>query len=478
MPAHSTRETPPQRSEWLRNHAPVATQSYKFPRKRDEPPRLVTALRWTARHLRQYAAPILPALGCRGVTSVALAGSAAVLLGFAGLAVDAGSWYLSLRQATTAADLAALAGSAARERGADYVAVARNTAALNGFPNAAEVTVQPPASGNFVGDSTAVEVIITRTQSMSLARLFLTSAPQVRSRAVASAHLEDEVCVLALGIIPGRGGLELGGHSTTSATTCTLGSGADGISVDGSARVQAAGLITTGSCSGCQSNNVSGGTSGVAPLVVANRPNPIPDPFASLQNWTPQPDTNPANCIQIKFNNNSASISPGTICQNLKIQAKQTLNLSPGIYYFNNASLEVAGQATINGDGVTLVFTGDPNSVGSISIDGGAQGHLTGPTSSLITGYDAAKGLVMYRIPTPTSGPVKLDGNDNMQLFGGLYFPTSDVTVNGKAEIASACLSIVANDISISGNADTTIGVSGCKGFTPYPTIRTVRLVE
>jgi hypothetical protein len=52
------------------------------------------------------------------------------------------------------------------------------------------------------------------------------------------------------------------------------------------------------------------------------------------------------------------------------------------------------------------------------------------------------------------------------------------VVVNGKAEPGSDCLSIVGWNLSFSGTSDTEVGVYGCAGYTPYPTIRTVRLVE
>lgn len=222
----------------------------------------------------------------RGATSAVLAGSASLLLGFAGLAVEAGGWYLVQRQAGTAADLAAIAGAAARERGDDYRAVALDTARLNGF--ATGVTAGPPASGAFVGDGAAVEVVVSRAQSISLARLFLSQAPTVRARAVATARADEEVCVLALG-----GGLELGGNSTTHGRRCVLAANAPapgGIGIVGSARVRAVGLITTGACTGCASGDVwTDDTRTARPYVVAGRADPVTDPFARLQDWTPSP---------------------------------------------------------------------------------------------------------------------------------------------------------------------------------------------
>ncbi|MCO6419234.1 hypothetical protein JYK14_24170 [Siccirubricoccus sp. KC 17139] len=405
-----------------------------------------------------------------------LAVSATILLGFTGLAIEAGGWYLALRNAATAADMAALAGAAARERGEDYSAVASDTAALNGF--AAGVAVGPPTEGQFVGDAGAVQVVISRNQQISLARLFLATAPTVRTRAVATVHADSEVCVLSLG-----GGLELGGNSTTKSGHCLLGSNAaapNGISVVGSAGVRADGLVTTGACSGCTSGDVwTDDNRNVPPLIVSGRPEPIRDPFSGLKNWTPQPPScrSPA----LALGSTPVTISPGqAICSSLTVEPNQTLNLNPGIYYFRNADLVVQG--TLTGEGVTLIFTGDSDRVGTIRINAGATGRLTGPASSLVPDRPEGAGLLLYRDGLATNnGPnkeVQLNGGATLHMSGGLYFPTSDVVMNGRSNIESVCLSIVGYRLSFSGAADTRLGVSGCENYTPYPTIRTVRLVE
>jgi Flp pilus assembly protein TadG len=418
--------------------------------------------------------------GRRGAASMVLAGSATILLGFTGLAIEAGHWYLALRNATTAADLAALAGAAALERGDDYAEVAHNAAALNGFTQGVEVG--PPTVGAFVGDASAVQVVVSMTPRISLSQLFLAAAPKVRRRAVATVRTDSEVCVLALGDRFG-GGLELGGNSTTKSGNCLLGSNAPspgGISVVGSARVRADGLITTGACTGCAVGDVwTDDNKNVRPLVVSGRADPIRDPFAGLRNWTPQPP--PCHSPDVTTSKEAVTISPGkSICASLTIGVKETLNLEPGIYYFNNADLVVQG--TIIGEGVTLVFTGDPDRVGTIRINAQAKGALTGPNTSLIPGHAEAAGVVIYRDARATNnGPekeVQLNGGATMHLSGGLYFPTSDIVMNGKSNIESTCLSVVGYRLSFSGTADTEVGVSGCRNFTAYPTIRTVRLVE
>jgi hypothetical protein len=423
---------------------------------------------------------IFPRLGQRGGTTALMAGAATTLLGFAGLATEAGAWYLVKRNAVTAADMAALAGAAAVERGSDAAAVARDTAARNGFGPAADTSLvvnNPPLGGAQAGNANAVEVLVRRSIPITLARLFMATSPVVQSRAVAVAHADEEVCVLALG-----GGLELGGNSTLNVRRCALASNAaspNGISVNGSSRVRAAQLVTTGACSNCDGGDVwTDDTRTQRPITVANRSAPVRDPFAGLQSWTPSP---PAGCQTVSFSRNAATISPGqAICSPVTVGTNDTLTLSPGIHYFKNADLTVRG--TIRGEGVTIVMTGDPDTVGTVRINAQAQGDLRGPTSPLVPGHPESDGLLFYRDARATNnGPqkeVQLNGGATLRLNGGMYFPTSDLVMNGNSDIGSTCLSLVAYRLSFSGNTDTDLDVSGCAGFSPYPTIRTVRLVE
>ncbi|MGK7862856.1 pilus assembly protein TadG-related protein [Falsiroseomonas sp. E2-1-a4] len=416
----------------------------------------------------------------RGGTTALMAGAATMLLGFTGLATDAGVWYLSQRNAVTAADLAALAGAAALESGSDALAVARDTARRNGFSDAVDTTVtvrSPPLTGGQAGNSLAVEVLISRTQSLTLARLFIADPPVARSRAVAAAHVDEEVCVLALG-----GGLVLGGNSTLNVQRCALasnGQGSSGITVNGSSRVRAAQLLTTGLCSNCDGGDVwTDDTRTQRPITVANRGAPLRDPFAGLQNWVPQP---PPCGPAITFSQSTATISPGqSICGSVTVGTNDTLTLEPGIYYLKNADLTVRGR--ILGNGVTLVMTGDADRIGTIHINAQAEGDLRGPTTPLIPGHPESAGLLLYRDARATNNgsqkEVHLNGGATLKLNGGMYFPTSDVLMNGKSHIESTCLALVGFHLSFSGNADTDLDVGGCVGFAPYPTTRTVRLVE
>ena len=417
----------------------------------------------------------------RGGTAALIAVTVALLIGMAGLAIDAGTWYLTFRNAETAADLAAMAGATAASQGRSATAAATDTATRNGFVAGSQIAVtvnSPPQSGAQAGNAAAVEVIVTQSPTLNFARLFLASAPTIRSRAVAAATPDDPVCVLAL-----AGGLDLGGNKTSSGTGCALGADAASAGIQVTGAVRAHSLYTTGDCSGCTGGDVwTDDSQAERPAVGVNRPLPSIDPFASLQGWIP---TVPAcRTGQVTFTANQATLSPGqAICASVTVGSHQTLTLNPGIYYFRNADLVVQNQGTLNGSGVTLVFTGTPDQVGTLQFKAQAAGSLRGPAASQVPGYPAAAGLLVYRdaaasIDNGGDTQVRLESTA-MTLFGSFYLPSSNVSVNGNAGASpSTCFEVIGYQVTVAGRSDTRVDVTGCAGFTAYATIRTVRLQE
>jgi len=422
----------------------------------------------------------------RGAVAALFAVSATALLGMVALAAETGVWQLQRRETRTAADLSALAGAAAIERGADAVAIARDAVSRNGFVDGGDggrtsVTVnRPPATGGYAGNANAVEVIVNQTQNLGMARIAFGTAPTVGSRAVALSVVDLQACLLALG-----GGLDLGGNSTTNARRCAMAanSSTSGINIFGSARVRATDLVTTGTCTGCDGPDVwTDDTRTARPAVVPNRANPITDPFAGLQSWTPTP---PSTCTPVTYTNRVSNLTAGasgtTICSDVTIGTNETLNLGPGLYYLNNASLTVRG--TLSGSGVTIVMTGNPGTVGTVRINAQSTTTLSGPSTSLIPGHSEGQGVVLYRDARATNNgsqnDVQLNGGAGMRITGSVYLPTSDVQVNGNSgNNYSTCMAIIGYYLSFSGNSDTTVDVSGCTGITAVPTQRVARLVE
>lgn len=126
-----------------------------------------------------------------GAVAVMFALSATVLIGFVGLGAEVALWYIDKRAAQGAADTAAYSALIAYHAGdtADFADTARAVAAQYGFINTAggvSVAInQPPQSGPYSSDPTAIEVVISVPEIPLFSKFFL-AAPGVAARAVAA----------------------------------------------------------------------------------------------------------------------------------------------------------------------------------------------------------------------------------------------------------------------------------------------------
>ena len=115
-----------------------------------------------------------------GATALIFTFTLPVMLGFAGLAIEVGSWLLSQRAMQGAADTAAISAATALALNAISSPAnpcfsgttdictneAISVAAMNGWTSGNGVTVtahNPPVSGQYAGNNAAVQVVITRT---------------------------------------------------------------------------------------------------------------------------------------------------------------------------------------------------------------------------------------------------------------------------------------------------------------------------
>lgn len=427
----------------------------------------------------------------RGATAMAFGLSATVVAGFAGLAVEGGSWYVARRAAQTAADTAAFAGATAVAFQAGAIVVARETAARNGFTNGVDDTVvtvnSPPLSGSATGDATAVEVIVRRQVPMQLAALFVGGDTEIAVRSVARAQLLDggQACVLALGHgVTTANSLSFAGNGIVSSSGCSLASNAS-ISQSGSSAVQAFTMRAVGSVTIADSQAV------VLDRPAASRQAPVVDPFAAGTPTTGIPlPTATGTCTVTAASigsNKSGTLSPGRYCASGSkppIEISGTAQLTPGVYYLEGGDLDIGAQASVTcpsctaGNGVTFVFTGSPASIGGPKINGGA-------TVSLIGGSAGYTGILMYQDPRISApGSYTLNGGAGIATEGLYYFPASDLSINGNfGGATSACKAFTAASLAVSGSSELHVDTAGCDDLglnpqTQLPQLSIVRLTE
>ena len=426
-------------------------------------------VRWLARIRRERAGSILVTFG------IALP----VLIGVVGLGVESGAWYVNKRSLQTDADAAALSGAFERAKGnpGNVTTAALRDATRNGFVNAAPNTFtlhNPPASGSYVGNGGAVEVILSTDQALLLSGAFLPSLT-IRTRAVAAVEITGTACVLALdptldGAVTNQGSVvvNMAGCSVAANSSST-----SAIDITGDGTLIADSLWTSG-------NYTYGGS---ATLDLAKPPVvnawALDDPYAGKT----IPPLTVCDHNNASYSGGTFALNPGIYCNGLNFGSGSTITLNPGTYYINsgnltmNATTHVRCNCMLPGDGVTFVMTstGGASSIGTVTINGGADVLLNAPSNS----SDPYAGLVIYQDPrAPAGGVNKLTGGADMSLTGGVYFPTQLVRWSGNnSPSAPTCTQVIADQVVFIGNA--TIDNTGCPAAGVKPlAIKGVRIVE
>jgi hypothetical protein len=253
-------------------------------------------------------------------------------------------------------------------------------------------------------------------------------------------------CVLALDPAA-SGAVSVGGSTNVSLNSCSVYSDSNdvaSVSAGGSATLAALSIGTVGgvSLSGANVTTIDGISTKLAPLA---------DPYSDVA-FPPF-----SGCTATNLNVNKATtIDPGVYCKGLKVNAGAILTLNPGIYYIDQGSLSVDGGATIDGQGVTLVFTSSTgNNWATATINGNATVNLTapfgGPTAGIVIFGDR-------QIPAGTA--FKFNGGSTQYLGGAVYVPTGAISYSGGTGTSTSCTQIIGDTVNFTGNSNVAINCS------------------
>ncbi len=371
-----------------------------------------------------------------------------VFVGMLGLSVDVTNWYLAKRKLQTAVDSAAIGGGLALyytndKNDAENAAI--ESAERNDFADGGHRTLTiniPPSSGAYAGDSGAVEVIATETQTLFLISVIFQEEVTVTARAVAaSVVVSDNFCVLALD--PELdGAIEFQGTADVDAG-CGIASNSHSdrsISLSGNARLSASPITAVGDI------HTNGN-----PTIDTNAPlrsyyQPFKDPYGA-EGLNLQPPAS-GSCDYNNFSvNNTTTLSPGRYCNGLWAK-KGTVTFSPGVYIIDGGVFQANAQASLVGEEVTFLLTGSGNDYTTVWFNGGMEADLSAPTS------DPYEGILFYQDQNaPLSlGDNKFLGGADMNFQGAMYFPRQEVLFTGGASINSNCMQIIARKVSFQGN--------------------------
>ena len=390
--------------------------------------------------------------------------AAPVMIGFTGLAVDGGVWYAEKRSVQSIADAAAVAGALElRRSGAAAVQQAAVAdAATNGYDPGAGDTIaiyNPPISGPSVGDAEAVEVVVRRPAPLFFAKVLIDKVDTIAGRAVASTG-GNQTCLWTLNKTK-RGAVKVSGGATVN-----LGCGIFVNSDDTEALQESGG----NSCITAAKIRIVGGYSGdCITATPTTGVKPVSDPLANIE----PPQVGECDYAKkVKVNKGEVvELLPGVYCGGINVVAGGEVIFASGTYVLDGGGLNIAGQSTATGTGVSFYMTSNAKPADNVSIQAGANVTLSAPT----TGAQAG---ILFHMDKASAANINhyFTGGATMTLDGILYFPNQGVKFAGGSEVNATSTMIIADTLKVTGNSEFSDLKNSTVGSNQYLT--TVSIVE
>jgi hypothetical protein len=159
-------------------------------------------------------------------------------------------------------------------------------------------------------------------------------------------------------------------------------------------------------------------------------------------------------------NSKTATLSPGTYVGGIHITGNSKVTLLPGIYILQGGGLNVSGNSSLTGVGVTI-YNSPATSADEINFSGSSLITLSAPTSG------AYQGIVFFQNRASNAPVVLGSGSVMVNLTGVVYAPGAPVVTGGSANIsikgdAGTDLSgaLIAYDLVKSGSGQLTVDAS------------------
>lgn len=392
--------------------------------------------------------------GQRGQVLIMATLSLTLTFAVLGLAVDVGWSHFRKQSAYAAAQSAAIAGARAAMFVADPscgggltcqstptacpgaltpttnpVVAACLYAQQNGFTNGvnshnvliADNTIGAPVPG--VTPAFWISATVSERQPLTFLSVLGQQFVTVAARSTAGVVGGDN-CVYALDPT------QAGAISNQNAITSACGIIADSSNAQG---IQAGPGITAPSV------GVVGGYNGtIHSSNITTGMTPVSDPLA----YIPAPSTAGACLAAVNFSSGTHSIGPGKYCGGITLSGTATLNLSSGTYILMGGGLNMTGNATLNGTGVTLYNTFDAtHPYAPIFNQDNIVLNLIAPTSGTYSG------ILFFNDRAITSTADNIIGGASEKLQGSLYFPTTPLNFSSGSWVPVAYTIVVAKTI-------------------------------
>lgn len=415
-----------------------------------------------------------------------------MIIGFAGLGIDATSWYMERRILQNMADMGSLEGAHSSDyyTGDPLSTLVTTLLSKEGYHAATDTVVvsHPPISGGFIGDMGFVEVTTSRNVNLYMLSAFYglmgeTPTIVVSARAVAGDVVTGEQCIVALDETA-DGAMSFDGTADVDAA-CGVASNSTSstaIDINGTANLTASPAQAVGDI------DVAGSATLTTASPIQTYAPKVEDPYEGLAISTRYPDgcgtsssrvneNGPGGNDAIDFgtprvidNGNGEvpaldenglqylDLKPGRYCGGLSLNTKdyhvvlgveeEQGGLATGEYIIDDGDFNVSAQTVVSGAGVSIFLTADiADDIGTINkVNGGADLTLSAPTEG------EYKGILFYQDSrATTSTAAAFTGGAAMTFDGALYFPNSEITFTGGSSADPTCMQIIGKTVSFTG---------------------------
>jgi Flp pilus assembly protein TadG len=405
---------------------------------------------------------------CRGQTILMFSVAAIVMFGMLGLVVDVGWGYFRKDAALAAARSAAIAAVAAAVQtagvsiscGAVDVKCQSETpcpnpapnpavyntdkgclyATANGFSTAGQQTVTiasgvgTPPTGNGATPKYWATVQVTETVPQLFSAVLGFRNATVKARSTAGYFPPaNGGCVYVLN--PASQAMLINGNILFQ-TGC-------GVNINSTyyAALKLVGSASLVANSGSNINIVGGYTadtnSSVSPIPITGAA-AFRDPLGDVP--PPSVDSCVSSGVSLG-NNDKQTITPGVYCGPITVTGHAVLTLSAGLYILTTGGLNVGGQATLNGTGVTIYLP-----TNTVQLAGGATTNITAPTTG------PWQGVLFYQDRSDTTS-ASLVGGSGQFMSGVLYFPSAHMSYTAGSNTTAQSATIICDTLNITGNS-------------------------
>jgi hypothetical protein len=403
-----------------------------------------------------------------------------LILGMSGLGVDATLWYMDRRVVQTVADAGAIAGAhVVAQPSATIQSTVASEAARNNFMagGAKLITVNaPPLNGPNAADNGFVEVIVSRQRTLLFSRFFKSEPTMIAARSVAGVVSSGSHCVLGLDETMDAA-VEFSGtaDANISCGVAANSSSDRAISITGNASLTADPAQAYGDI------YVAGNGELVTEHPIQSFSSRIPDPYGPDGRDLQVPVTPVACAPTGPAFSGTVTLDPDRYCGGLKF-TNADVTFNPGVYILDAGDFEVGGTSTLNGVGVTFIFTATAAAdIGNLKLTGGTEATLIapGPGSGLFAGvlfYQDQRALSFQGSNLIDN---KSQGGSLTDMRGAMYFPNQEIVFTGGADTGDGCLQLVGRKVTFTGNGTIANTEQACidQGVESMAQLR-VRLTE